>query len=107
MCQAFPEHLTADVDWLCRTIHQDLELCGNVSKPDAVCCMAVQGQPTGSEDLHVKVEDSIDAFDGVPGQDGSSATPGVNGGHEESSADGIQSTIEGFQVANNSNVEIQ
>ena len=73
-------------------------MSGNVSKPDAVYCMAVQGQPTGSEDLHVKVEDSIDAFDGVPGQDGSSATNGVNGGHEKSSADGIQSTIEGFQV---------
>ena len=55
--------------------------------------MAVQGQPTGSEDPHVKVED------GVPGQEGSSKTNGVYGLHEDSAGGGIQSTIEGFQVS--------
>lgn len=58
----------------------------------------LQGQLTGSKDLHVKADDSVDAFDGAPGQDGVTSATSINGLHDGQSGSGIQSTIEGFQV---------
>ena len=56
----------------------------------------IQGQPTGADDPHVKTGSDIDAFDGAPGQE--EAEEGAVNGVHDINREGIQSSIEGFQV---------